>query len=212
MYDWQHWSLVLGAALALNISPGPDALFILSRTLAHGRRVGLACSLGVCTGALVHVCAAAVGVSALLATSALAFAVVKWIGAAYLLYLGVRTVLFAHREALLDDTVTSIHLTFGTAFRQGVAVDVLNPKVAVFFMAFLPQFIVPELGHFPGQLVFNGLTVIAVGLAWSCLLVLVAGGLTGVLQQRPAVGVWVRRAVGGVLVGLGIRLALLERA
>ncbi|HEV7367638.1 LysE family translocator [Arenibaculum sp.] len=212
MYDWHHWALFLSAAVALNVAPGPDAVYILTRTVAHGRRVGIASSLGVCSGAFIHVLAAAFGLSAILATSATAFMVVKYVGAAYLVYLGWKAlrspgVAFAPAGAAEDRRVTP-----WSAYRQGVAIDVLNPKVAIFFMAFLPQFVDPALGHAAAQTVLLGLIVILVAIVWEAFLVLCASGMTGTLRRRPAIGAWLDRLVGVVLIGLGIRLALEEQA
>lgn len=211
MYDWHHWILFLSAAVALNVAPGPDAVYILTKTVAHGRRVGIASSLGVCSGAFVHVLAAAFGLSAILATSAVAFTAVKYAGAAYLVYLGYRA-LRSPGAAFAPEAATGARpVTAWSAFRQGMMIDILNPKVAVFFMAFLPQFIDPALGHAAAQTILLGTVVILVAIVWEAFLVLGAAGLTGTLRRRPEIGAWLDRVVGTVLIGLGIRLALEER-
>ncbi|HAQ89139.1 MAG TPA: LysE family translocator, partial [Pseudomonas sp.] len=145
------WLVFFSAALALNVSPGPDLLFVLSRTLSGGRRVGVASVCGVCSGALVHVAAAALGISAIMATSALAFAVVKYVGAAYLLYLGVQALRSAGATASFN-LEAAPKVSVWQAYRQGILVDVLNPKAAIFFMAFLPQFVRPDHGAVALQL------------------------------------------------------------
>ena len=201
-----YWLVFLSAALAINISPGPDLIYIVSRTIAQGRRIGLASSLGVCTGALVHIFAAALGLSAILTTSAMAFAVVKYIGAAYLFYLGIQTL--RSKGIFFDVKVKQENRTsVWKAFRQGVMVDVLNPKVAVFFMAFLPQFIRPELGHTSAQIIFLGLLVNIMGIAVEAMVVLTAARTTGFFRSNPRVSVWLDRILGSVLIGLGLRLA-----
>jgi threonine/homoserine/homoserine lactone efflux protein len=208
---WQAWLLFLSAVLALNISPGPDMIYILSRTIAHGRRVGFACSFGVCTGALVHITAAALGLSAILAASATAFGVVKWIGAAYLVYLGARALLSAGKTFAFDGSGVP-KVTPLAAYRQGVMVDVLNPKAAIFFMAFLPQFVDRAKGHIPVQIFILGLLVIGVAILWEAILVIGASRLTAALRRRPNVGKWLDRTFGGLMIGLGLRLAAEQRA
>lgn len=208
--DVAFWVVFFSAALALNLSPGPDLLFILSRTLGGGRRIGIAAACGVCSGALVHVLAAALGLSALLATSALAFSIVKYVGAVYLIWLGVQ----ALRNAGGGLRVT-VHsgppLTAWQAYRQGVLVDVLNPKVAIFFMAFLPQFVRPELGSLALQLLGLGALVVLVAILVECSAVLLAAHASRALRANPRLTLWLDRALGSLLVGLGVRLGLSER-
>jgi RhtB (resistance to homoserine/threonine) family protein len=211
MLDPTYWLLFFSAALALNLAPGPDLLFVLSRSIAQGRRYGIAASCGVCSGALVHVLAAALGLSAILATSALAFGVVKWIGAAYLLYIGWQ----ALRSAGRSFTAVEQAVPSGNGwqiYRQGVLVDLLNPKAAIFFMAFLPQFVRPELGHTTLQLLGLGMLVIVVAILVELALVLAASQATGLLRRRPAIAAWLERGMGSLLVALGLRLALSEKA
>ena len=135
------------AALLLNISPGPDLAYISAQTAIHGRKIGVFSSLGVCSGAFVHVVAAALGLSAILATSTLAFSVVKWVGVAYLVWLGIGALRSSFAKRGPDDAASEISavkrtpiptMTAFHAWRQGAMIDVLNPKVAIFFMAFLP--------------------------------------------------------------------------
>ncbi len=211
MSDLAFWLVFFSAALALNLSPGPDLLFILSRTLAGGRRVGVASACGVCSGALVHVAAAALGISAILATSALAFAVVKYVGAAYLLYLGVQALRSAGSGMQLEPGTAS-RITAWQAYRQGVLVDILNPKVAIFFMAFLPQFVRPDQGAVALQLLLLGMLVVLVAIVVECSLVLVAARASSALRSNRRLSQWLDRVLGSVLIGLGIRLGLAERA
>jgi threonine/homoserine/homoserine lactone efflux protein len=211
MYDLNHWIVFFTAALALNVSPGPDIAYIVSNTVAQGKRHGFAASFGVCSGAIVHVLAAAFGLSAILAASALAFAAVKWVGAAYLIYLGIHALMTAGSGFAIHGTARKGRSTFAI-FRQGFMIDVLNPKVAVFFMAFLPQFADPDVGHVPLQLVLHGGLVIAVGLMVEALIVLIAARFTEALRSNPRIGLWLDRALGTILIGLGVRLALQQRA
>ncbi|WP_457574565.1 LysE family translocator [Desulfolithobacter sp.] len=206
-----YWAVFFSAALAINISPGPDLIYIVSKTISGGRKVGVASSLGVCSGAMVHVLAASLGISAILATSALAFGVVKYIGAAYLIYLGVQA--FRSGKGSFDICESSDQkMSPWQAFRQGVLVDVLNPKVALFFMAFLPQFVRPEVGHNSVQIFLLGSLVILVAVVVEFLIVMVAVQATAFFRGNRKVATWLDRFSGTVLVGLGVRLALAEKA
>jgi threonine/homoserine/homoserine lactone efflux protein len=211
MYDLNHWLVFLAAAFALNISPGPDIAYIVSNTVARGRRHGFAASWGVCSGSVVHVLAAAFGLSAILAASALAFSAIKWAGAAYLIYLGIRALLSAGAQFAIDADRRGRNSAVAI-YRQGFMIDLLNPKVAVFFMAFLPQFADPALGHVPAQLIMHGALVIAVGVVVEAGIVLVASRFTETLRRSPRIGLWLDRVLGTVLVSLGLRLALQQRA
>lgn len=207
MTELSYWLLFLSAALALSISPGPDLLYILSRTVAQGVKVGAASAIGVCTGALIHVMAAALGLSALLATSALAFSAVKYVGAAYLIYLGIQALRSSGGRLQLERS-TVLSATPMQAFRQGVLVDALNPKVAIFFMAFLPQFVRPEHGNAALQLIGLGVLVILVGMVVELSFVFLAARATRFFREHRRASVWLDRLFGSILVGLGVRLAL----
>ncbi len=209
MIDVSYWLVFFSTALALNIAPGPDMVYILSRTIAQGQRVGLASSFGVCAGALVHVIAAALGLSAILATSAVAFTVVKYVGAAYLFYLGVQALLSKGAQFAVD-AKKSAPVSVWRAFRQGMLVDILNPKVAIFFMAFLPQFIRAEAGPAAFQTIILGLLVILVAILVEGLFVLAAARVTSIFRNNRRLSVWLDQVLGSILLGLGIRLMLTE--
>jgi len=210
MSEPTFWLVFFSAALALNLSPGPDLLFVLSRTLSGGRRVGVASVCGVCSGALVHVAAAALGLSAIMATSALAFAVVTYVGAAYLVYLGIQA-LRSTGAGMSLDLKNASRITAWQAYRQGILVDVLNPKAAIFFMAFLPQFVRPDGGAVALQLLVLGVLVVLVAVVVECTVVLLAARASTVLRSSPRLSQWLDRVLGSVLIGLGIRLGLAER-
>lgn len=208
-----YWLLFFSAALALNLAPGPDLVYILSRTIAQGYRIGLASSFGVCAGALVHVVAAALGLSAILATSALAFSVVKYVGAAYLIYLGLKAL--RSKGSSFDVSEISSgqersQVSVWAAFKQGMLVDILNPKVAIFFMAFLPQFVRPELGHTSAQIIGLGSLVILVAIAVETAFVFAAAYLTDIFRRNQYLATWLDRLLGSILLALGLRLALSE--
>jgi threonine/homoserine/homoserine lactone efflux protein len=194
--------LFCAAGLALVLIPGPNHLFIVTRSVAQGRRAGFASALGVETGTLVHIGAAAVGLSALIASSALAFDVVRYLGAAYLILLGIRA-LRAEDAPLPDRDVAWSK----RVYLDGMLVNVLNPKVALFFLAFLPQFVDTAQPAAP-QIVVLGLILGVMGLASDLLYAWVAGTLGGWLRRRP--GVWrrQRQVAGGVYLLLGAAAAL----
>ena len=208
--DYTYWTVFVAAAIALNLSPGPDLIYILSRTFASGKAVGIASSAGVGAGALVHVGAAALGLSAILATSITAFNIVKYIGAAYLVYLGIKN-LSRPGTGLKLPAESTQQLSPWNAFKQGMLVDILNPKVAIFFMAFLPQFIRPEIASVPFQLAGLGILVILIGFPIECIFVLLASKITRMLQNNGVLSTWLDRFLSSILIGLGIKLALYEK-
>jgi threonine/homoserine/homoserine lactone efflux protein len=200
--------LFIAAGLLLNITPGPDMLFVAGSAAARGRRAGVQAALGIGAGCLVHVALAALGLSALLAASALAFSVVKWVGAAYLVWCGIGLL---RARATPDDASTP---TGRSPFWQGALTNALNPKVALFFLAFLPQFIDTAGEHRALGFVALGLLFDVGGTAVNISVALIAGGLRERLAQRASArrfGTWLQRAVGALFVGLGLRLALGDR-
>ncbi|WP_435105150.1 LysE family translocator [Arhodomonas sp. AD133] len=203
-----YWLAFVFAAFLINISPGPDLIYILSRTTAHGMKVGIASSLGVATGALVHVLAAALGISAILMASATAFMLVKYAGAAYLIYLGIQALRSAGTRVAVPARGEAHRVGVFEAFRQGVLIDVLNPKVAVFFMAFLPQFVRADAGPVPMQLLLLGVAVIAVGIVVELTFVALVARVTRLVRDNPALARWLDRVLGSVMIALGARLAL----
>ncbi len=209
MQNSSYWLLFLSAAFAINISPGPDIVYIVSKTIAGGRKIGFASSLGVCVGAFVYVVATALGLSAILETSLIAFSIVKYAGAAYLVYLGIKS-LMSKGSTFDMPTEDNVGDTPWQAFRQGVLVDILNPKVAVFFMAFLPQFVRPELGHTSAQLLILGVIVILMAVVVEFTIILTAAQTTTFFRKNRTFSVWLDRVLGTVLIGLAVRLALTE--
>jgi len=194
----------VAAALALLLIPGPAVLYIVARSIDQGRSAGLVSVLGVHLGSLVHVTAAAVGLSSLLVSSAVAFSFVKYAGAAYLLYLGVRALIA--REEPVDVELRPAPLR--TLLRQGAVVNVLNPKTALFFLAFLPQFVDPDARYVAAQLVFFGLVFVALGLVTDGLYALAAGTAGGWLRSSRFFAGARRWVSGTVFIGLGLVTAL----
>jgi threonine/homoserine/homoserine lactone efflux protein len=197
------------ACVALYLAPGPDMLYIASRSLGQGRRAGLLSCLGIATGLLVHMTGAALGLSTLLVLWPLAYTIVKWLGVAYLLYLGVR--MFLERGEVRFDPAAPVRDSAWRIMRQGFFVNLMNPKIALFFLAFLPQFVDPTRGDFAAQMFFFGLLFNAGGFLWIVALALGFGGLGSWMAQRPQLWTWQRRITGGLLVGLALQLALSER-
>ena len=215
MPDAQHLLLFAAAGLLLNLTPGPDVLYIVSSALRRGTKAGLAAALGINAGCFVHIFAAALGVSALLAASATAFNVLKWAGAAYLLWVGVR-LLFARSAAPRwgvpggsPPACEEAHVSLWAVFRGGFLTNALNPKVAIFFLAFVPQFIAPHAQH--QALAFLALGTlfnvdsVAVNAAWALGAAWMARH--GAVQRGMH---WLDRAAGAMFVAFGLRLALAD--
>ncbi len=208
-YSLAHWIAFLTAAVLLNLSPGPDMAFILGHTLKAGTRTGFAALFGIWTGASLHVAMAAFGLSAILAASALAFSVVKWVGALYLAWLGIQA-LRSKGEGGLVNAVRDV-LPWGRIYRQGILVSLLNPKVASFFLAFLPQFVVDGAGPTWLQLSVHGVLIIVVAAFIEPPLILAGGRLANLMKRKKSIGLWLDRGLGVLLVTLGVRLALTTR-
>jgi threonine/homoserine/homoserine lactone efflux protein len=189
-------------ALVILLIPGPAVLYIVSQSVEHGRRAGLAATLGVHTGTLVHIAAAALGLSAILVSSSLAFGAVRLVGAAYLIYLGVRTLLDRTSREALD--AASRERRLGRIYRQGALVNVTNPKTALFFLAFLPQFVDPHGAALPGQIVVLGLVFALLGLVTDGAYGLLAGTAAGWVRGRSAVRSVQRWVTGCIFIGLGV--------
>lgn len=208
-YSFLHWSTFITAAVLLNLSPGPDIAFILGQTVRGGRKSGFAAMLGVWTGAFGHVIMAAAGLSVILATSALAFSIVKWAGAAYLIWLGLKA-LRSTGGSFISQNIKS-GLEFITIYKQGALVGLLNPKVAIFFLAFLPQFVVENAGPVWAQLFLHGCLIIIVAAFIEPPLVIAGEKLTSKLRNNDRIGLWMDRSLGSIFIALGIRLAMEER-
>jgi RhtB (resistance to homoserine/threonine) family protein len=192
------------ASLLLNVTPGPDTLYIVSRSVSQGRRAGLVSALGISTGCLVHTGLAAFGLSAILAASATAFEAVKYAGAFYLIYLGIRAL--RKRPAQVEGMTSSPHRSALALYRQGVMTNVLNPKVALFFLAFLPQFIVPNSGLGPVPFLILGLLFVTQGALWCFLIVLSASYATKALRTNGRAALILEKLTGIVFIALGLNL------
>lgn len=197
-------SVFVPAALALIVVPGPDLLYVLTRSIASGPSTGLSSTLGICTGILVHTSAAVFGLSALLRTSALAYSLLKYAGAVYLLYLGVQTIRRKEEfEFRTDDTDADTK----AGYWRGVVINTLNPKVAVFFLAFLPQFVAPGPGAWL-DMVILGVLYATLTLLYFGVLALTSNRVKAVLANHPGAPDVIRWDAGSVIVGFGIELAV----
>jgi len=197
----------LGASMALTIAPGPDNIFVMTQGIARGRKPAIVTALGMCSGVSVHTAAAAFGISAVFYSSAIAFTVVKWAGAAYLLYLAFRTL----KERSAIRLQAAEELPAAALFRRGFIMNVLNPKVAMFFLAFLPQFVSPRAGHVPLQMLVLGFIFMAQAVVIFCLIGYFAGSIGSFILARPRVARYFDWLTAGVFASLGVRLALAER-
>jgi threonine/homoserine/homoserine lactone efflux protein len=202
MLDLHRLALFLAAALLLAITPGPGIFYVLARTLAGGRREGIHSSLGTFIGGLFHVFAAALGVSAILAASAVAFHTVKYAGAAYLVFLGIRMIRTRDAEMTLAAARSQ------GAFRQGIFTEALNPKTALFFLSFIPQFIAPERGHVFFQFIILGAISVILNTTVDLVVVLLAAPLERKLKSSPRFRSRQRVASGVGMISLGAYVAL----
>jgi threonine/homoserine/homoserine lactone efflux protein len=208
MIEPTKFALFIGISWALIIAPGPDMLYVIACGMVHGRKAGILSAIGVVCGILVHTTAAALGLTLILQTSAFAFLLVKYVGATYLLYLGIRA--WRDKSTFSLQSPTSV-MNSRALFWQGVLSNVLNPKIAIFFLAFLPQFVDKGSSYVTLQMVILGLTFACFGLCFLLMVGYSSGAIGGWLTRRPQYAQFFRRLAGGILIGLGIRLAVIER-
>ena len=197
------------ASLVLNITPGNDMLYVATRSTSQGIKAGIVSALGIAGGCIVHLLAAVVGLSAIIANSAVAFDIIKYVGAAYLIYLGIRSILSKQNKFSLNENIEKKSLS--KLFWQGVLTNVLNPKVALFFLAFLPQFIHTEKGNASMQILLLGLWFNFSGTVVNCMVALLFGKLGNWLADKQAFIKWQNKITGLLLIGLGIKVALSSR-
>ncbi|PSP73920.1 LysE family translocator [Halobacteriales archaeon SW_12_67_38] len=204
-------SVFVPASLALILAPGPDTFYVLSRALGAGRRAGVHSACGISAGVLVHTLAAVVGLSAVLRESALAFRLVKYVGAAYLVFLGVQTLRSSQGSLLdeLDEPRSADHATADRGgFTRGLLVNVLNPKVALFFLAFLPAFVPATAPNASLQLLALGCLYAGLTVLYLAGVAVLSGTIRAALRSRTGINDWLRYGTGGALVGFGIVLAV----
>jgi threonine/homoserine/homoserine lactone efflux protein len=202
----QNVLVFAGTGILLNLTPGQDTMYILARSVTQGRRAGVLSVLGIVSGTFLHTVAAALGLSAVFAASARAFTVVKLAGAAYLVYLGMR--LLFHRSPPARHELTDTTQDSWTIYRSGLLTNLLNLKVALFFLAFLPQFVAPAANSRTLAFLFLGAVFMTTGAIWSLLLAWFGSLISGRLRARPSTRLVLERAIGAVFVGVGVKLAV----
>ena len=207
MFGTHDLILFIVSGLLLNVTPGPDTLYIVGRSSTQGVRAGAVAALGIGTGTLVHIFAAALGLSAILSASATAFTVLKWVGGAYLIYVGVSLLRVGPPSRDLTASPALAPAGLRTIFLQGFLTNVTNPKVALFFVAFLPQFVAPDSDSKALAFLFLGAIFNFNGTLWNLLVAWLAARAAGGLRRSAAMARWFNRCVGALFVYLGIRLA-----
>lgn len=199
------WVFAL-TGLLLNLTPGNDMLYVMARSSGQGTKAGVISALGIGAGCIVHIFAAVIGLSALIAQSAFAFDMIKYVGAAYLIYLGLKSILNKKKTLRIDRNVQ--RLSYKKIFWQGVLTNALNPKVALFFLAFLPQFISINQGHTSLKILFLGTWFDVVGTVVNILVAVLFGRIGSWLAKSPTFILWQERVTGIILIGLGIKVAI----
>ncbi|WJF90135.1 LysE family translocator [Paraburkholderia bonniea] len=210
MFDIVHFPFFLLAVFLLNVTPGPDTAYIVGRSVAQGRSAGLMSALGISAGCCVHALACAFGLTALLAASPTAFTVIKFAGAIYLVYLGIRLILT--RAPAASGPAGAAPLASGykslrQLFLQGFWTNVLNPKVVLFFISFFPQFVSTTSTHKTLAFLTLGVVFVIMSMAWNSFVAWIAGSVTHRFSSKPGAKKWLDRGVGGAFVGLGVKLA-----
>ena len=205
----EHFWVFALAALLLNLTPGNDMLYVAARSTSQGIKAGIISSLGIMAGCMVHILAAVIGLSAIIAQSALAFNIIKYVGAAYLVYLGIRSII--SRKKTFDVKNKMQQQSYTRIFWQGVLTNVLNPKVALFFLAFLPQFINVESKHTALQILFLGTWFNVGGTLVNIIVAILFGKIGTWLSQSPRFIQWQERITGAMLIALGIKVALSKK-
>ena len=207
MFDYSvlHWITFFTAVVLLDLSPGPDMAFMLGQTVRNGRKAGFAALLGSLCATVFHIAMAAVGLSAIIATSAVAFSIVKWVGVIYLIWLGIQA-FKSSEEGNPQKAVESSEAK--SVFFQGMLICALNPKVAIFFMAFLPQFVVDGAGPISWQLWLHGALLIVLSLLLQSPLIILGSRIASALRENQSIQTWLDRCLGALFFALGIRLAV----
>ena len=205
-----HFETFLLTGILLNLTPGNDTVFILSKSIGQGRKAGIISALGIATGSAVHTVLAAFGLSLIIAKSILLFNIIKYAGAAYLLYVGFKMITdksgFANQQI---DQETSVN--YNTIYRDAIVTNLLNPKVALFFISFLPQFIDPASGNSTLGFLLLGATFITTGITWCMILAVFAAAIFSSLKKNMKLSIIINKICGATLIGLGIKVALTDR-
>ncbi|GAA3644919.1 LysE family translocator [Flavivirga jejuensis] len=210
MFGIINFEVFLVAGIILNLTPGTDTMYILGRSISQGKKAGILSVLGIASGALVHCLFAALGLSIILAKSALAFEVVKYAGATYLIFLGIKMLISKSNEKFeLNEKKEKPN--YRKIYISGIFTNILNPKVALFFLAFLPQFINPHYTQSPIPFLILGLTFVSTGTLWCLTLAIFSSKLSNRIRQNYKIKKWLDKITGGLFISLGIKLALSKK-
>ncbi|MFC4634523.1 LysE family translocator [Dokdonia ponticola] len=210
MFGIINFEAFLIAALIMNLTPGADTMYILGRSIAQGKKAGILSALGISTGAIFHIIFATLGLSIILAKSATAFEIVKYLGAAYLIFLGLKTI-FKKADGKLELSNENEVVNYRKIYFSGVLTNILNPKVALFFLAFLPQFIDPNYVQSSLPFLILGVTFLLTGTIWCLILALFASKLSDRIRKNYKIKMWLDKITSGIFVALGIKLALMKK-
>ncbi|MBP0589832.1 LysE family translocator [Paraburkholderia sp. LEh10] len=212
MFGISQFPLFLAAVTVLNLTPGPDIAYVAGQSIAQGRRSGLLSAVGVAFGGCMHTVACALGMTAVLAASPGAFNAIKWIGAAYLMYLGLRMLWPSAAAVAKGETPPAApHLSRGTLLFRGFVTNASNPKVLLFYIAFFPQFVAADSPHKTWAFLVLGAVFVTLGLINDCVIAWLAATAARAVRAQPRVRRWIDRVVGAGFIGLGVRLALTKR-
>lgn len=212
-YSWAHWLTFLGAGAALELTPGPSMLYMLAQTARHGARYGLIGMLGIMLGSTIHVILTVLGLAALISRSAVLFSFMKWLGAAYLIWLGLQALLRQSHSAdeSTANEVTHLAPSLKKTFYQGILIDFINPKVILFFVAFLPQFVVPGVGSVAGQMALHGALLLVFTMVVNVPLILAGSQVVRWFKGRQDLARWSERGLGMIFIALGIKLVFSQQ-
>ncbi len=203
MLGINEYGLFLLSGILLNITPGTDIIYVLSRASVGGRKVGIVSAFGICTGILIHTVLVSLGLSAVLASSKVLFNTMKIIGAVYLVYMGIKAI--ASKETMFQEGADTLK-NMSDVFRQGVLTNALNPKVALFFLALLPQFVVPDNPYGPVPFLVLGLTFFTTSILWCLLIAYVASFVSGFLNRNEKVSKYANKFAGVIYILLGLNI------
>jgi RhtB (resistance to homoserine/threonine) family protein len=206
-----HFETFLLTGILLNLTPGNDTIFILSKSIAQGKRAGIVSALGIGTGSVIHTILAAFGLSIIVAKSILLFNIIKYTGAIYLIYMGYKMLMDNSKLQAENGDISNLRVNYWQIYRDAIITNVLNPKVALFFIAFLPQFIDPNFQDTILPFLTLGLTFIITGTIWCFILAIFASLIFDKLKNSPKINNYINKICGIALIGLGIKVALIDK-
>ena len=210
MFGIENYLVFIVSGIILNITPGNDSIYILSRSIAQGRKAGVISVLGIGTGALTHTIMASLGLSVILNKSILLFDIIKYIGVLYLVYIGLKTIISKNNPFNNQTNIESV-IDYKQIYKQGFFTNLFNPKVALFFLSFLPQFINPNINHTPIPFLILGVTFLTTGTIWCLFLAYASSFLSKILRENNKISTITHKLSGMIFIGLGLKLAFEKR-